>query len=136
MKTLLQIFLEYFDLFYLEPSYRITDSRTSGAAQVDASLVISGPTLTWRLVNDRGQIQLAVAPSQLPARENWFWLSVIRQYLDGDEDTIIDVNGIEWLRNNVNRIEQLFTDQETAVHSCQDLNSLKEQIASRLFGPA
>lgn len=136
MKRLLEFFLQHFEWIYLNPDYRITDSKTSGSAELDASLVVTGAVLTWRLVNNRGQFQLAVAPTKLLSRDNWFWLSVIRQYLDGDEDTILDEAGIEWLINNTNRVEQLFKDRATAAASCERLNALKEAIAVRLFGPA
>jgi hypothetical protein len=72
----------------------------------------------------------------LLSRENWFWLSVIRQYLDGDEDTVLDDGGVTWLRSNIARIEQLFADRMIAARSCETLNALKEAIAVRLFGPA
>lgn len=126
----------HFDFLYLDSRYRISDSRTSSSSESDAFLVMTGPILTWRLVNNRGQFQLAVAPTELLARENWFWLSVIRQYLDSDEDTILDDQGIGWLRDNISRIEQLFMDHPTAFNSCERLNALKEAIAVRLFGPA
>ncbi|GAA2545366.1 hypothetical protein [Mycolicibacterium diernhoferi] len=135
MKRLLEFFLRYFQIFYLDPHYRISDSKTSGSAESDAWIVITGSILTWRLVNNRGQFQLAVAPTELLSRDNWFWLSVIRQHLDSDEDTQLDADGITWLYKNVGRIEQLFSDRATAMQSCSDLNDLKEAIAVRLFGP-
>lgn len=136
MKRLLEFYVLYFEMFYLDPRYRISDSKTSGSADSDASIVLTGPVLSWRFVNNRGQFQLAVAPTQLLARENWFWLSVIRQHLDGDEDTVLDRGSIEWLNNNIDRIERLFENSTSAAQSCDALNALKEANAVRLFGPA
>ena len=136
MKKLLEVFLHYFEMLYLDPAYRISDSTSSGSADSDASMVITGPNLTWRLVNNRGQFQLAVAPTHLLSPENWFWLSVIREYLDGDQDTVLDSQGIAWLERNIGRVAQLFETPSSAAESCEALNALKESIAERSFGPA
>ena len=128
--------MKYFDVFYLNPSYRISDSSTTGSSTADASIVISGPNLAWRLVNNRGRFQIALAPNNLISRENWFWLSVVRQYLDGDEDTALDAAGILWLRDNLGRIEELFADEAAAVRSLDELRGLEDAIAERLFGPS
>ncbi|WP_218162063.1 hypothetical protein, partial [Mycobacterium malmoense] len=88
MTTLLEFFLKYCDFLYLNPSYRITNSRTSGAAIIDAGLTFTGPVLSWSLHNNRGKIGLGVAPTQLAASpENWFRISVVRQYLDNYDET-------------------------------------------------
>jgi hypothetical protein len=65
MKTLLEYFLKYFDLLYLDSRYHITNSTTSGVASVNASLTLTGPVLIWDLTNDKGQFLLSVAPTAL-----------------------------------------------------------------------
>lgn len=52
MKTLLEFYLKYFDFLYLDPRYRITDSHVAEYAP-SASLTITGPVLTFSLINER-----------------------------------------------------------------------------------
>jgi len=70
----------------LDPRYRITDSTTAGET-IKASLTITGPVLTWLLVNDRGQMQISLAPTHSVTAPDSFWVSLIRQYVDVDPDT-------------------------------------------------
>ena len=42
--------------------------------------------MSWRLTNNRGQIRLVVAPTQLETPENWFRITSVRQYLDNIEE--------------------------------------------------
>lgn len=63
MKTLLEFFLRHFDFPYLDPSYRITDSTTSGNPLINASLRLTGPVISWDLSNDRGQVRIIIAPN-------------------------------------------------------------------------
>jgi hypothetical protein len=79
MKTLLEYFLKYFDVLYLAQRYHITNSSTSGVASNNASLTITGPTLSWDLANDKGQFILGVAPTALATSDNWFSVSLIKQ---------------------------------------------------------
>jgi hypothetical protein len=78
MRTLLEFFIKYFDFVYLDPRYRITDSKTGGDT-INASLTVTGPDFTWMLVNDRGQMELSLAPTSLATPRNWFWVSLVRQ---------------------------------------------------------
>ncbi|MCV7029360.1 hypothetical protein [Mycobacterium sherrisii] len=86
MKTLLEYFVKYFDVLYLDPRYRITDSRTIGVSSNNASLTITGPILSWELCNDRGQFLLGLAPTALATSDNWFTASLIKQYLNGQDE--------------------------------------------------
>lgn len=73
MKTLAEFLIANFVFLYLDPRYRITDSSTSGVATIDAGLTLTGPTLSWSVANNRGQIEFAVAPNGLAElSDNWF----------------------------------------------------------------
>ena len=87
MKSLLAFFYNNFGFVYLEPSYRLTDSETTGSAVDRASLTITGPQLTIRLINERTTMQCVVAPTQNIGPKNWFWIELIRQFLDGIDAT-------------------------------------------------
>ncbi|BBU24753.1 hypothetical protein [Mycobacterium xenopi] len=128
MKALLEYFLAYFEFLYLDPRYRITDSSTRGLAAIDASLRLTGPTLSWNLTNDRGQMQLTVAPTELATPENWFWVSLIRQHLNGDDEIeyLSTAEEIEWARENSGRIEQLFSDSSAIAKNCEALRTLRQ----------
>lgn len=136
MKTLLEFYLQYLDFIYLDPKYRITNSKTTGSATINAALTLAGPTLTWQIANDRGQILFDVAPTRMSTPENWFRVSIVRQYLDGYDE----VNAISpaetsvWIRHNVERIEDLFADSSVA-HSCEKLTRLEEENALKYWGP-
>ncbi|WP_081968258.1 hypothetical protein [Mycobacterium kyorinense] len=136
MKTLLEFYLKYFDFLYLDPHYRITNSRTGGVATINASLTLTGPLLSWQLANDRGQMQFYVAPTKLNAPENWFRLPVIRQHLDGYDETnrVPAEETVAWIRDNLGRIEDLFSDS-SAVQSCKAVTELENANAIKYFGP-
>lgn len=138
MKTLLDFLLRYFDFLYLNPQYRITDSTSSGSATINASLTLTGPVISWDLSNDRGQITFAVAPTQFArSPDNWFRLSLIRQYLDDYDETnvVSPVETVAWTRDNIGRIEELFSDTAVA-RSCDELIALAKSLAIKYFGPS
>jgi len=132
VKALLQFYLKYFDLLYLDPRYRITDSETSGA---NASLTVTGPVLTWLLVNDRGQMQISLAPTCLATPRNWFWISLIRQYLDDDTEIeyLSAPDEIGWMSQNQARVEQLFADPATLEATCDNLKALRRDNANKYW---
>lgn len=136
MKTLLEFYLRYFDFLYLDPRYRITNSRTAGVAAINASLTLTGPALSWLIANDRGQMQFHVAPTKLNAPENWFRMPIIRQYLDGYDETnqVSPEETVAWIRDNLGRIEELFSDSP-AGKSCKALAELENANAIKYFGP-
>ena len=124
-------------MLYLNPAYRITDSRSTGSASENASLRLTGNVLSWRLNNDRGQIRLVVAPTKLESADNWFRLTSVRQYLDGIEEhgTMLTDELASWLSANIDRIEMLFANESGAARSCEVLIALEEAKATKLFGP-
>jgi hypothetical protein len=137
MTKLLEYFLNYLQVLYLDPRYRITDSSTSGSATANASLRLTGDILSWRLTNDRGQIRLVVAPTKLETSENWFRITSVRQYLDHEEEhgTVLTDELVSWLSDNINRVESLFADDSIAANSCRVLIDLEEAKAIKIFGP-
>jgi hypothetical protein len=137
MTRLLEFFLRYLEVLYLDPSYRITNSSTSGSPTENASLRLTGNTLSWRLINDRGQVYLAVAPTRLETRENWFRITSVRQYLDRVEEhsTLLTDELALWLSRNAGRVEELFANDSIAASSCTALIDIEEAKAIKLFGP-
>lgn len=136
MKTLLEFFLRNFDFLYLNPDYRITDSTTSGNPTINASLSLAGPVVSWDLSNDRGQVGFNVAPTRLATEaDNWFRIPLIRQYLDGFDEmnSPSPEETAAWIRENLGRLEQLFSDEE-ADRSCQELLNLAKSLAIKYFG--
>jgi hypothetical protein len=132
--TLLEFFLKYLDFLYLDPHFRITDSSTSGVANNGASLTLTSPRTTWQISNDRGQVLIGIAPTKLAAqRQNWFRLSIIRQYLDDYDETNV-VSPIAWVRDNRDRIDDLFSDT-LAAESCAALIALEDANAVKYWGP-
>jgi hypothetical protein len=137
MTRLLEFFLRYLGVLYLDPGYRITNSSTSGSPTENASLRLTGDTLSWRLINDRGQVYLVVAPTRLETRENWFRITSVRQYLDQVEEhgTLLNDELASWLSHNVSRVEELFANDSIAATSCKALIDIEEAKAIKLFGP-
>jgi len=135
MKTLLEYFLRYFDLLYLDPRYRITDSSTGGVATNNASLRLTGPILSWSLTNDKGQILLHVAPTELAAASNWFRVSLMKQYLDNDDEIeyLPAADEIGWVRENSGRLEQLFADDSKLESTCDKLGALRRSNANKYW---
>jgi hypothetical protein len=135
MKTLLEYFLKYFDVLYLDPSYHITNSITTGVASNNASLTITGPILSWDLTNDKGQFILGVAPTALATPDNWFSVSLIKQYLNGQDEIEYSsaADEIAWVRENDGRVEQLFSDASTIETICDTLGSLRRSNANRYW---
>ncbi|MGA7133715.1 MAG: hypothetical protein WBZ15_15465 [Mycobacterium sp.] len=137
MTKLLEYFLRYLEVLYLDPGYRITDSSSTGSATENASLRLTGDILSWRLTNDRGQIRLVVAPTKLETSENWFRITSVRQYLDHKEEqgTMLTDELASWLSLNINRVVELFADDSIAASSCAALIAIEEAKANKLFGP-
>ena len=135
MKTLLEYFLRYFDLLYLDPRYRITDSNTGGVATNNASLRLTAPILSWSLTNDKGLIVLHVAPTELAAASNWFRVSLIKQYLDNDDEIeyLQAADEIGWVRENSGRLEQLFADDSKLESTCDKLGALRRSNANKYW---
>ncbi|WP_078058812.1 hypothetical protein [Mycolicibacter icosiumassiliensis] len=136
MTRLLELFLKHLQVLYLDPKYRITNSMTTGSPAENASLRMTGDTTSWQIINDRGQIYVAVAPTRLDTAENWFRLTTIRQYLDGAEErsTLLTDELATWLSHNMDRVEALFVDARVET-SCKVLIGLEEMKATELFGP-
>jgi hypothetical protein len=137
MTKLLEYFLRYLEVLYLDPGYRITDSSSTGSATENASLRLTGDILSWRLTNDRGQIRLVVAPTKLETSENWFRITSVRQYLDhkDEQGTMLTDELASWLSLNINRVVELFADDSIAASSCAALIAIEEAKADKLFGP-
>jgi hypothetical protein len=136
MKTLLEFYLRYLDFIYLDPRYRITNSSTAGVATINASLTLTSALLNLQIANDRGQILFNVAPTKLNLPENWFRVSIIRQYLDG-YDELNRVSAVEttaWIRENLGRIEDLFSDS-SVIQSCEEVAALENANALKYWGP-
>lgn len=137
MTTLLRFYLQYLDFLYLDPRYHITDSATSGNPTINASLTVTGPLVSWHISNDRGQIGFTFAPAKLAALpDNWFRASLIRQYLDDFDETnaVSSEAMVVWIRDNMQRIEELFNDAR-ADKSCEELLNLAKVLADKYFGP-
>lgn len=138
MKTLLEFYLRHLEFLYLDSRYRITNSNTTGVATNNASLTLTGPVLSWNIANDRGQIQFGVAPTaRADSGDSWFRISLVRQFLDGVDETVpvsVDATVI-WIRDNRDRIEELFSDVNVD-RSCEELINLARALADKYWGPA
>jgi hypothetical protein len=132
LRALLEFLLKYLDFLYLDPRYRITDSKAQGA---NASLTLTGPDLIWHIANDRGQMQLSVTPTRLATPGNGFWVSLIKQYLDGNEeiDYLSALDEVRWMRENGDRAEQLFSDASTIETTCDNLKVLRRTNADKYW---
>lgn len=132
MKILLEHYIRYFDFLYEDSRYRITDSRADG---MNASLTVTGGNLTWLIAIDKGQLQLFISPTRLP--ENGFGVSLIRQYLYGLEDVqYLSANEeVRWARENIDQIEQLFSDVSALEATCSTLRALLRSNGEKQWGP-
>ena len=135
MKTLLEYFLNYFDMLYLDPQYRITNSSSRGYPTIDASIQLTGPILSWNLANNRGQMELTVAPTRLATAENWFWVSLIKQYVDGESEIkyVSAAEEIEWVRGNIDRVERVLADGPTLETTCEELQALRQSNSDKYW---
>ncbi|MCA2245153.1 MULTISPECIES: hypothetical protein [Mycobacterium] len=136
MKTLLEFIVQYVGVLYLNPKYRITNSSNRGLADIDASISFTGEQLRWDLVNDRGLIYFAAVPLLQTVSDDWFGLALIRQYLEGGDDTGADapIDQANWLSTNLTRVEELFADQSTAERVCEELLTLRRSNSSKKWG--
>lgn len=135
MKTLLEYLLIHLDMLYLDPQYHITNSSSRGLPTVDASLQLTGPILSWNLANNRGQIELTVAPTQLATQENWFWLPLIKQYVDAQPEIhYMSANEeIEWARGNMERVKEAFSNTSTLDETCKELRALRQSNSDKYW---
>ncbi|WP_231965187.1 hypothetical protein [Mycobacterium sp. E3339] len=65
-----------------------------------------------------------------------FAISLIRQYLEGGEDTGVDspIGQADWLSANLKRLEQLFAEEPSSASVCADLISLRRSNSSKKWG--
>jgi hypothetical protein len=136
MRILLQFFLEYLEVLYLNPKYRFTNSANRGLADIDASITMTGDQLVWQINNDRGQINWAVAPVHRANSEYWFWLPLIRQYLEGGDESPQDspVQQAAWLTQHLTEVEELFDGDTSSARVCEELVTLRRWNSSRKWG--
>ena len=136
MTRLLDFIARYLSFLYLSDAYRFTDSSHRGLADIDASVTLSGDTLRWDVTNDRGQFDLLVVPLRPEGNTRGYWLSLIRQYLEGgadtDQGTIL--SQLNWLQDNLNRVEALFADDAKTEKVCAELESLKRLNSYKNWG--
>jgi hypothetical protein len=134
MRTLLEFYLNYFDFLYLDPRYRITNSKT-GNATINGSLTVTGPIITWLVVNDRGQMQISLAPTCLASPRNWFWVSLIKQYINHEPEIeyLSATDEVEWMRQNAARVEELFSGSSTVANVCEELKELRRANADKYW---
>lgn len=68
--------------------------------------------------------------------DNWSRVSLIRQYLDDyDKTNVVSREAtVAWIRDNLARIEDLFTDAKAA-RSFEELIALAKSLAIKYFGP-
>jgi hypothetical protein len=133
VKKLLEVFLRHFEFLYADPRYRFTDSRTQAP---NAWLAVSGPDLTWWITLDRGQLELSVAPTRLPGDS--FWISLVRQYVRGDDDIryLSAIEEIDWARVNLGQIEELFSEASDVESITCALADLRRKNGEKHWGPA
>jgi hypothetical protein len=136
VRTLLEFVVRYLQGLYLNPGYRFTDSNTRGFAEGDASITLSSQSLRWDITNDRGRVDIVLTPLRCANEENHFWLSLIRQYLEGGDDTTQGsvVELANWLTENLARIERLFADDSSAQRVCEELVALRRANARKNWG--
>jgi hypothetical protein len=74
------------------------------------------------LSNDRGQVLFDVAPTRFDSTKNWFYIPLVRQYLEGlDQTEVLPVaETAVWIRENLSRVEALFADENVA-DSCDKI---------------
>jgi hypothetical protein len=81
---------------------------------------------------------LSVAPTRLQTPDNWFWLPLIKQYVEGSAKAqyVSAKDEISWARDNVQRVAELFSDPSSAEVVCADLRALRLRNAQEVWGPA
>jgi hypothetical protein len=136
MRLLLQFILEYLDVLYLNPRYRFTNSANRGLADIDASITMTGNQLVWQINNDRGQINWAVAPVHRTNPEHLFWLPLIRQYLEGADESsnYSPVEQAAWLAQHLSEVEDLFGSDASSARVCEELVTLRRSNSSKKWG--
>lgn len=139
MKKLLEYLLRYLDFLYIAPHHRFIDSRSSGHESINAWIVIQGPQMKWMLSNDRGQVRLSVTPAIDIANSHWYGLTKVQQLLEGGPEiapTMLNRSNSQWLRENMNRVEELFSDEPRARATCAALEDILTANAEARWGPA
>jgi hypothetical protein len=136
VKKLLEFIVQYVEFPYLNPEYRITDSSTRGVSGIDASVSFTGERLKWDAINDCGIIYFAAVPAFQKGTGDWFAVSLIRQHLEGGDDTGAGspIDEANWLSTNLKRVEQLFAGEATSERVCEELVALRRSNSSTKWG--
>lgn len=76
-------------------------------------------------------MELTVAPTRLATAENWFWVSQIKQYVDGESEIkyLSAAEEIEWVRGNIDRVERVLADGLTLETTCEELQARARAVS-------
>lgn len=98
-------------------------------------MTVAGPNLMWLITIQKSRPQLSVSPTHVP--ENGFWISLIRQYVHGHEDIqyLSASDEIAWARENIDQIEQLFSNPSNLESTCDQLRTLLRSNGEKQWGP-
>ncbi len=136
MKRLLEILVRYFEFLYGDPAYRMVDSGVAPDHPF-AWLTLEGPTMRWRLENERDQVVLWWSATSAPSNGPWFWSTLLQQMLDGGPEIVATLtpSHVEWIRANVGRIAQLVADTDATTATYRALADLMKANADARWGP-
>ena len=90
--------------------FRIIKSLSSESFG-NALLILEHEDLSIQIVKDRDQIFLDFQPSSKKGKLNWFSIDIVKQMITGNIESSAEMNpqNIEFLKNNLAKIEQLFS---------------------------
>ncbi|WP_139829593.1 hypothetical protein [Mycobacterium gastri] len=114
-------------MLYLDPQYQITDSSASGVAMNNAYLMLTGPVMSWQLTDSRSRSDVAqYRATQAVISDHWYTVSLLKQYLNGNDKSEhrSAADEFKWLGVNRDRVEQLFSEAHTIDTICETLRTL------------
>lgn len=113
--------------------FQIIDSSSSESFG-NAFLILERGDLRLQFIKDRDQIFLDFQPSSRKGKLNWYSIDIVKQMITGEIETSAEIisRNIEFLKNNLDKIEQLFS--KTYVEdTIKKLKKLERERAKRLF---
>lgn len=134
MRALLEFLLAQCLFLFDGNRYRFVDSESSDSFGGNASITLTGESLRIRLVRERGQIFADFQPLGLRGKQDWFSIDVVRRLIIDEQSwlSIMDRDNVEFLREHLGEIEQLFLENEQK-QTLATLKGIEKLRAKEIF---
>ena len=133
MEEFQQLIIKKCAFLFSSNPFQVIDSDSSESFG-NAFLILERGDLRLQFVKDRNQIFLDFQPSSKKGKLYWYSIDVVKQMITGEIESSAEIitRNIEFLKTNLEKIEQLFS-KNNVDDTVKKLKQLERERAKRLF---